>query len=257
LATGLLAIIVLALPGTARAVNVTCANADYLFPGQMGSYPTGDDGTLFFKTRVETGRSYAVYAWAPFQDAGEGAVGLDMTLYDTSTCTTTPAGVNSVEVDFLVDVDAHNGEIEYLRAEYTGTLYIRVDEIGPSAAGYTFQVLVVETTLYSPWWYVGGTNQAFMEVRNNTSGTRSATATFFGANGAVCGTSTLVIPANGNTAVNIKSVGTCAGTVFGSARISHDAGIGGMVANITSIDGVQGTSFDSPFTVRNPALFNR
>ena len=80
-----------------------------------------------------------------------------------------------------------------------GVVYIQVaNNIG---APYTMHVLIIETTLFSPWWFTGGTNQAFVEVRNNMNDTTDAKLTAYGATGAVCGTTTLSIPGNGNTAV--------------------------------------------------------
>ena len=115
---------------------------------------------------------------------------------------------------------------------------------------YTVHTLFIETTLFSPWWFVGGTNNAFAEVRNNMNSSTTAFITFYSSTGAVCGTTSAVIPGNGNTAVNIGAVGTCLGAISGSAQIAFAGTPGGLVANITTIDGVVGTSFDAPFTPR-------
>jgi len=94
------------------------------------------------------------------------------------------------------------------------------------------------------------TNQAFVEIRNNMNDTTDARLTAYGPTGAVCGTTTLSIPGNGNTAVAINSLGSCASTVSGSAQIAFPGTPAGLVANTTTIDAVNGTSFDSPFTPR-------
>ena len=53
--------------------------------------------------------------------------------------------------------------------------------------------------------------------------------------------------ANGNTAINIKDYAACTAAISGSARLTFVGAPGGFVANITTIDGVAGTSFDAPF----------
>ena len=116
-----------------------------------------------------------------------------------------------------------------------------------AATGATIHLLLVETTLGSPWWFVGGNNNAFVEIRNNSTAARSMTLRAFTGPGVECGTTTVVVPANGNTAINIKDYAACAAAISGSARLTFIGAPGGFVANITTLDGVAGTSFDAPF----------
>ena len=80
------------VPSVAQAANTTCANADYVFLGERAQYFAAGSTSLFFKTRVTAGRSYAVIAWGPFQDTGEGGVALSVSLFSNDTCTTSVAG---------------------------------------------------------------------------------------------------------------------------------------------------------------------
>jgi hypothetical protein len=57
------------------------------------------------------------------------------------------------------------------------------------------------------------------------------------------------VAGNGNSALSVGALGTCAGG-SGSAQIAFAGTPGGIVANITTIDAVNGTSFDSPFVAR-------
>jgi hypothetical protein len=159
------------------------------------------------------------------------------------------AGADSTDYEPLVSlVPGHASDSDSLIPPADGVVYIQVaNNIG---APYAMHVMIIETTIFSPWWFAGGTNQAFVEIRNNMSDTTDAKLTAYGPTGAVCGTTTLSIPANGNTAVSIGSLGSCASTVSGSAQISFPGTPAGLVANITTIDAVNGTSFDSPFTPR-------
>jgi hypothetical protein len=245
---GVCATLCLMTPSVAQAANTTCANADFLFPGQMGSYFIASSGDLFFKARVMTGRSYAVFGWAPFQDAGEGGAALDVALFSNNTCTTSASGSNSLDYEPFVFVDDHSGDHDSIISAADGTLYIRVSN--GVAFAYTIDVMVVETTLFSPWWFTGGTNQAYVEVRNNMNASLTAVLTVTRSNGTVCGTSNVALAANGNAAVEINSVGTCAAALSGAAQISFPGTPGGLAANITTINVPNGTSFDSPFTPR-------
>ena len=129
-----------------------------------------------------------------------------------------------------------------------GTVYMQVSNA--VATGYTVHVLVIETTLFSPWWFTGGTNQAYVEVRNNMTGSTTARLTLYRANGTVCGTSDIVVAGNGNAAVEVNGIGSCGIALSGSAQIAFAGTPGGMTANITTINVPNGTSFDAPFTPR-------
>jgi hypothetical protein len=236
-------------PSAAQAANTTCPNADFLFLGERAQYTIASTGSLFFKARVTANRSYSVLAWGPSQDVSEGGVDLSVTLYSDSTCTTTAAGIDATDYEPLVSlVQGHASDSDSLIPPADGVVYIQVaNNIG---APYAMHVLIIETTLFSPWWFTGGTNQAYVEVRNNMNDTANATITMYESSGAICGSTTVSIPGNGNRALSINSTGTCASAVSGSAQIAFPGTPGGMTANITTIDAVNGTSFDSPFTPR-------
>lgn len=243
-------------PSVAQAANTTCVNADFVPLGQStGSYTLAASGNLYFKTRLVAGRSYSIASWAPFQDAGEGAVSLNVILFSDSACTVGAPGTDATDYEPAMDTDAHNGDTDSITPTTTGTFYIQLNN--QNATAYTINLIVVETTLFSPWWFTSGSNAAFVELRNNMDAATSATLTFYRADGAVCGTSTVNVTGNGNTALSVGALGTCAGG-SGSAQIAFHGSPGGMAANITTIDAVNGTSFDSPFTPRMGwGTFNR
>jgi hypothetical protein len=235
-------------PSVAQAANTTCANADFLYPNERAQYFVGGSTSIFFKFRVNAGRSYAVMSWAPFTDAGEGGVSLDTALYTDSACTTGAGGQSTTDREPLMSVNDHSGDVDSIIAPADGTIFVDLHNF--IASGQTVHILVVETTLFSPWWFTGGTNQAYVELRNNMSSSTTGTLTFYAANGSVCGTSAVSVNGNGNAAVQINAVGTCASSVSGSAQLAFQGTSGGMTANITTLDVPNGTSFDSPFTPR-------
>jgi len=243
------ATICLLMPSVAQAANTTCANADFLFLNERAQYSMGASSSLFFKTNVVAGRSYAVMTWGPTQDAGEGGVSLGVDLFSDNTCTSTAGGNIPDDYEpFLYGIIGHNADHDNIIPTTTGPIYIRVNN--SIASAYAIHVVIVETTIFSPWWFTGGTNQAYVEVRNNMNSATSAELTVYQSNGAVCGTSSAVIDGNGNAAILINSLGTCATALSGSAQIAFAGTPGGLVANITTINVPQGTSFDSPFAPR-------
>ena len=235
-------------PVVARAANTTCANADFLFHNERASNTLGASSNLFYKTNVVAGRSYAVMAWGPTQDVGEGGVSVSVDLYSDNTCTTTAGGTDQTDNEpYLFGIIGHAADHDNIIPTTTGPIYIRVNN--SIASAYTVHVVIVETTLFSPWWFSGGTNQAFVEVRNNMLGPTNALVTLYRSDGTVCGTADVPLAGNGNAAIVVGSIGTCAGG-SGSAQIAFAGTPGGLIANITTIDGPNGTSFDSPFAPR-------
>jgi hypothetical protein len=237
-------------PSLALADNTSCANGDFLFMG-IGRGQSITNGTpRYYKVRVVEGRSYSVYSWAPFQDTGEGGASINHVLWSNSTCTVTAGVVSSSAKEPRVDVTGHTGDNDTIIPNFTGTMYIEVQNNGGTS--YTIYTAIQETTIFSPWFYVAGTNNAFAEIKNATDASIQYTLTAFGANGTACGTSSGTLAANGNTAINIRLLGTCQAAGSGSAQVAFQGPPGAVVGNITTLDATTGLSFDSPFSPRMP-----
>jgi len=187
-------------------------------------------------------------AWAPFQDAGEGGAFLAVDTFSDSACGTAASVVSPTDFEPDLIATAHTGDADSIIPTVTGTYYIQV--ANGVASAYTINFLAVETTLFSPWWFTGGTNQAYVEMRNNTTQAVTGTLTFYSSTGVACGTSAVSLSGNGNSAVQINAVGTCASALSGSAQLSFNGKPGGMAANLPTLDVPNGTSFDAPFTPR-------
>ena len=234
-------------PSVAQAA-ATCANANMLALGERAQEFVAASGSAFYKVSVVAGRSYSIMAWAPFQDPGTSLVSIDTSFFTDNACTLAAATVDTTDREPNLNTTSHDGDVDSIIPNFTGTLYIRTANL--VATSYYIHTMVVETSLFSPWWFTGGTNQAYVELRNNMSSSTTGTLTFYASTGAVCGTSNFSLNGNGNSAVQINAVGTCAGSVSGSAQVAFQGTPGGMAANITTLDVPNGTSFDSPFTPR-------
>lgn len=233
----------------ASAANTTCADREAMLVGSTENWSIGAGASAYFATRLFAGRSYAFLVWTPFEDAGEGGGTVTLTIYSDTACTTTattsdietrePWGnIASADVDGRAFVPATTGE--YVLRVANG-----------EARSVSHRIMVIETTLYSPWWYVGSPNQSFITVANTLS-THSVTPTITirGTNGTTCGTATPTIPANGNVFIRVNDYPSCVSAGYGQAHISFLATPGAIVANTTVIDSVGGVSFDEPFTPR-------
>ena len=237
-----------ALWGAAPTVaHAQCADVDYVVLGERVRYNVTAGNAIFLKTKVTAGRSYHVMAWGPFGGGITGADDIDVSvdLFSDATCSTPATVVSTAAFEPVPSVPGHLGAQASIIPATTGPLYVRVRNNGTDA---DVQAMIVETTLFSPWWFTGGTNQAFIELSNNMDTATTAVVTVRRSDGTVCGTSPVALAGGGNAAIAIKAVGTCDGS--GSSQISFNGTPGGISANTTTIDGVQGTSFDSPFVPR-------
>ncbi|MBL8143543.1 MAG: hypothetical protein JNM38_20690 [Acidobacteria bacterium] len=238
------------MPSVAYADNTTCANADFLFPGIGRGQTVSNATTRYYKARVVAGRSYSVYSWAPYQDAGEGGASIDHAFYTNSTCSTAAGTTDTSANEPWAVVTSMSGDNDTIIPTFTGTMWISVSN--SDATGYTVFTAVQETTIFSPWWYAAGNYNAFAEIKNATDTSLTYTLTAYGPNGTVCGTSSGSLSANGNIGINIRNLGTCQVVGSGSAQVAFQGPPGAVVGNITTLDGTLGISFDSPFTPRMP-----
>jgi hypothetical protein len=241
-------------PAVAQAQPVNpCTLADFGLPGEASQFnPVASGDSVYLKTRLKAGRSYVGLAWAPIGGGplGEDSADLSIDYFTDDTCTTAAAtvAVLPATAEPSLIVAGHAGAQVSIIPTTTGTFYIRIHNNAPTQT--LLKTMIFETTIFSPWWFTGGTNQAYVEVRNNSSHTVAAQLTAFRPDGTVCGTSNLSIAGDGNAAVDIGALGTCRAAVSGSAQLAFQGMPGGLTANITTIDVTSGTSFDSPFTPR-------
>ena len=241
------------IPSLSWAINDTCANREPMPVGTTTSQSIAASSSAFFATRLVAGRSYLFLAWTPFQDASETSGDVNPILWGDAGCTTNTGADSSLELEepwidnisssASADLDAI-GFVPTTSGEYV------LEVQNGAAAGITHRIVIFETSTYSPWWFVGGSNQAFITLSNRSNVTNSVIVTMNGPTGSQCGQTTVSVPANGNTFVRVNDFPGCVTAVSGSAQISFLGTPGTIQANTTVIDGVQGTSFDEPFVPR-------
>jgi hypothetical protein len=227
----------------AWADNTTAANARELFLGQAQLQLFAASQTRWYKAHLVAGRSYQLLMWAPYTDPSQAVVNLDGGFFLND-------GVTAAMNIFATDVEpameqSNNGDGERIIPTTTGVHRMTASNGG--GVGYTANVMLVETTLFSPWYFAAAGYDGYVTIRNNTAQAVSVTVTAFAADGSVVGSTTVSIPGNGNTFVQVSTLGA---TASGSVQLAHSASLNGIAANLTTISGATGISFDAPFTGR-------
>lgn len=93
----------------------------------------------------------------------------------------------------------------------------------------TFSASLAETTLYSPSWSTGGTNNTHYAFQNTTQSAISGTLTFRNTAGAVVGTFPVPVPAGATAATNTSALDVVRNTA-GTVQFVHDGPPGSVVA---------------------------
>ena len=250
-------------PGAALAENTTCVNANFLMAGQVKLDAITDTTGQWYKFRMAPGRSYSLMVWAPSTDQSENTVNLFLSPFLKDDCVTPAVGaLDTSEAEGSPRAGSYIGYNEQFMPDPLDCLLAdgcdyRVLASGSGltpATGISIQVLLVETTLYIPYWQVvtAAGYDAAPQIRNGNGGD-TARVLFTAENAAgttLCTVDMGVfagveIPANGMTSFGLA--GTCGITSgFGAARIAHLLPPGYLSANITTFSANSGLSFDAP-----------
>jgi hypothetical protein len=236
-------------PGLAYAVNNTINTATPAALGHVQEQAMNNTDIAYYGFLPRAGRSYAAACWMP---SAEGSVGpgfisfrCSPTIRDNADAVVTVTDLTSTAQEPSVA----NGHILTFIPSLSNTFFFRVVAQGTG----TMRIVIFETTLFAPWYFINTTSgyEAFVEIKNNTPITISVTVSVFTASGAAAGTgtTTVSIPGNGNTAL---PVGTTFGITSGSGglQVASTAAPGGVTANVTTLSGTTGLSFDSPAAPR-------
>jgi len=109
---------------------------------------------------------------------------------------------------------------------------------------------VVETTLFSNWFFTGGDYSAFTLLRNTTNAAANYTVNWRSGAGAIVATSSGSLPANGSVFMNARTFPALVATVSGTVEVVHNGSPDALVASSTIMSPSTGLSFDAPFMKR-------
>jgi hypothetical protein len=121
------------------------------------------------------------------------------------------------------------------------TTLIKVAQADASVRSYRLRL--IESTLWSNWFFVGGTYSSYTLLRNTGDADINATITWRADSGAVVGSFVTVVPAHGVVYYDARTMTTAA--LAGSVEVGHDGPPQGLVGSQTTLTPSTGLSFDT------------
>jgi hypothetical protein len=112
------------------------------------------------------------------------------------------------------------------------------------ASPRSYALAVTETTLWSNWFFIGGSYSSFTLLRNTTDALVNATITWRADTGVVVGTKTVAIPPRG-VIFNEARANTDGSAAAGSVEVAHDGEPEALVGSQTTLSATTGLSFDT------------
>lgn len=228
---------------TAAEAQTTLATA---YPGVLGQgrlLPIGANSQFYLRYQLQANRSYFAVCWNIFNTTQVTTCGVDI----RNGSDVSIGSANNIE-PFDSTFTTFGGDGDSYQPTASGSYYVRVSN--GVASAQSINVMMIETTLFSPWWYVAASAgyDSWVQLRNNTGQAIAVTVRAYGPTGTVQGSSTLNLSANGTQLLQVSTL--VPGGGLGSMSISFDGPPGSIVANTTTLSGATGLSFDSPFSPR-------
>ena len=113
-----------------------------------------------------------------------------------------------------------------------------------------YDVRVIETTMFCPWFFIAGDYNAFTLIRNTTDLSVNFRVNWRNSAGAIVGTFSGTLGGNADTALNARSFVNPALVASGSVEIVHTGSEDALTASTTTLSGTTGLGFDAMFQQR-------
>ena len=242
----------------ATADNTTAGSARPLMLGEVERTSFSDAPLTterWYLVPLVAERSYAVYAWTPGVDPAVQDPDIAAIEFFGDALGTPATGViDTADKEVRVELPGQKQSQASIIPDTGGVHWIRVSTSSTPTAAFDVDIVIVETTLFTPFWVVdtSANSSSYIEYRNTTDSAITVVLRAYDGTGLEVGVQpplTLVTPANGSSYIDMEAtMGAPAG--FGSAQIAHTGPPGGVVANLTSLSAQSGLSFDTPFVPR-------
>src|SRR5437867_1144453 len=121
-----------------------------------------------------------------------------------------------------------------------------------AASSFQWQARVVETTLFSNWFFLGSSYGAYTLFRNTTSSPLSYTINWRNGPGTVVSTLNGTLGPNASAYGDASTRPPAVTANTGTVEIAHNSSPDAIVASTTVLSGSTGLSFDAPFIKRQP-----
>jgi hypothetical protein len=222
-----LAIAVLAILGAngkAEAVNNTIGTALQGALGEKRVQTLAAGAVGYYGFEFKSDRSYAAFCWiSTFEHQGAFANWCDVDIRNFS-----DGVVASYACCITLDTFPKAGVGSFYSTTTGCFCYVRI--LNNTGATHTINLMVVETTLASPWYFVSPASgyDTYVEIRNHSTSTLDVRVrAYANTGGLAAGSTTVSVPANGNTYVAVSSLGIANGS--GSLTITYNGMPGAIV----------------------------
>ena len=210
----------------------------------------------WYRARLFANRSYQISAWPVDHEQGVDAAVLSVDVFSDDAGTAPAAGVSGGS-GALEGTTNQGGDgkpfTAIIQPPVTGVYKIRAQRVSGGGTSHTVNLMIRETTLFSPWTSRAAGFEGFIEMHNNTNAPVSVTLRAFDATGVLQGAGqTLTLQPNATEFRTATQVGVPV-NIFAGIVLTHDGAVGAVSANITTLNGANGLSFDSPFGSRDPS----
>lgn len=232
------------------AQNISAATASRLTIGQQAVIQQLADNTSqgWFSIQPRAGRSYCASVTFSSQSRflsgmTQGDPVVDVFLGDGTTLVS-----HNDDIATEPDAELQSRACFIWPALSAGSGFIKATQL--STTSNTYDVRIIETTMFCPWFFISGDYNAFTLIRNTTDTSVNFTINWRNPAGAIVGTNSGSVPGNGNVAINARTFVNAATTSNGSVEIVHDGSEDALKASTTTLSATTGLSFDALFEQR-------
>src|SRR5436190_5628777 len=240
------------LPRGASAQNTTSGGAHSFMPGGYAAEYYFDNAThteRWYHFSSTVGRSYCAetQGGVAFDDSTDSLIDTVLTIYEGNATTVITINDDAIGLEPAGFVLSRACWV----APGSGAEYIKVTP-HTAAQSLKFRLRLVETTLYSNWFFVGGDYNAYVLLRNTTKVPVNYTINWRNAAGTILATITSTHPGKGSVFKNARDLPAAVSAGSGTVEIVHDGSAGAIMATSTILSVSTGLSFDTFFLARPP-----
>lgn len=212
---------------------------------------------IWYRVRLFANRSYQISAWPVDHDQDVDAAQVEVDVFSDDAGIVQANGVTALSGP-LEATPNQSGDgrafTAVIQPGATGVYKIRVQVVSGGSSTASVNLLLRETTLFSPWTSRAAGFEGFVEMHNNTNAPINVKLRAYNNAGVLQGAgATLTLQPNATDFRTATQLGVPV-NVFAGIVLTHDGAFGAVAANITTLNGANGLSFDSPFTPRNPSI---
>lgn len=245
-----LVFVLLLVAGSAWANNLTAGTAYSIKPGGTASegFLDGTNTARWYKFTAVSGRSYCVETTGGvhFDTSAASDIDTAINVFRSDAATT----IGSDDDDAQEPFGFFTSRVCYV-APFTDTEFIQVTQSSfAPGASMSFRVRIVETTLFSNWFFLGGDYSAYTLLRNTTINSVNYTINWRNAAGAIVAIQSGTLASNASTYVDARTKGGALAAVSGTVEIVHNGSPDAIMATTTVLSATTGLSFDTFFTKR-------